>query len=98
MTLVDTSAWVHCLRATRTDAHRPVRRLIESNGALHTTEVVEMEVLAGGRDETHAGHLRRLLSRCEFVRIEGSATSSAPLRCTDAAGEPMRPCVRLPIA
>ena len=30
-----------------------------------------MEVLAGGRSEAHVGRLRRLLSRCEFVAVEG---------------------------
>jgi hypothetical protein len=30
-----------------------------------------MEVLAGGRDEEHASKLRRLLTQCEFVAVEG---------------------------
>ena len=71
MTLVDTSAWVEYLRATDSEVHHQVRRSLESEGRLYTTDVVMMEVLAGGRDETHADQLRRLLGRCEFVAIEG---------------------------
>jgi predicted nucleic acid-binding protein len=71
VTLVDTSAWVEYLRATGSETHHQVRHLLESDGRLHTTDVVIMEVLAGGRDETHTEHLRRLLGRCEFVAIEG---------------------------
>lgn len=59
--LADTSAWVHYLRATGSD------------DTLHTTDVVVMEVLAGGWDEAHVGVLRRLLSRCEFVPVDGLA-------------------------
>ena len=71
MTLVDTSAWVEYLRATGSDVHRHVRHLLELDQVLHTTDVVMMEVLAGGRDEEHAMQLRRLLLRCEFVAVEG---------------------------
>lgn len=71
MTLVDTSAWVEYLRATGSATHRQLRQLVKSDRPLHTTDVVVMEVLAGGRDETHTEQLRRLLSRCEFVPIEG---------------------------
>lgn len=71
MTLVDTSAWVEYLRATGSEVHHQVRELLESQAQLYTTDVVMMEVLAGGRDEAHADQLRRMLGRCEFVAIEG---------------------------
>ncbi len=29
-----------------------------------------LELLAGARDEQHAGDLRRLLARCRFLRLE----------------------------
>ncbi len=38
---------------------------------MHATDVVVMEILAGGRDEAHVVQLRRLLARCEFVPTEG---------------------------
>lgn len=93
MTLVDTSAWVEYLRATGSDTHRQVRTLVESDGPIHTTDVVVMEVLAGGRDESHAWQLRRLLSRCEFVAIEGLADfeqAAAMYRQCRRAGETVR--------
>jgi predicted nucleic acid-binding protein len=71
VTLIDTSAWVEYLRATGSEVHHQVRQRVESEGPVYTTDVVMMEVLAGGRDETHADQLRRLLGRCEFIATEG---------------------------
>ena len=71
MTLIDTSAWVEFLRATGSEVHHHLRRLIESEATLHTTDVVVMEVLAGARDQPHLARLRRLLSRCDFVPVAG---------------------------
>ena len=93
MTLVDTSAWVEYLRATGSDAHRHVRHLVESDSPLHTTDVVVMEVLAGGRDERHAARLRRLLSRCDFVATQGLGDfeqAAAFYRRCRRAGETVR--------
>ena len=73
MTLVDTSAWIDYLRATGSPTHRTVRRLIEDDVELVTTDVVVMELLAGGRDDGHVASLRRLLARCELVAVEGLA-------------------------
>lgn len=69
--LVDTSAWVEYLRATGSPTHRRLRRCLETEEVLHTTDVVVMEVLAGGRDAAHTAQLRRLVSRCEFVPVAG---------------------------
>jgi predicted nucleic acid-binding protein len=71
VTLIDTSAWVEYLRATGSNVHHQVRQMVESGEHLYTTDVVMMEVLAGGRDETHADQLRRLLGRCAFIATEG---------------------------
>ena len=71
MTLVDTSAWVEYLRGTGSEIHLQLRELIRTNATIHTTDVVVMEVLAGGRDDTHVAQLRRLLARCEFVPVSG---------------------------
>ncbi len=92
MTLVDTSAWVHYLRATGSESHHLVRRLVESDAAVQTTDVVVMEVLAGGRDETHVGRFRGL-SRCEFVAVEGLGDfehAAALYRRCRRAGETVR--------
>ena len=93
MTLIDTSAWVEYLRASGSEVHEQLRRLIEDDAPLHTTDVVIMEVLAGGRDEVHASQLRRLLTRCEFIPIEGLADFEAAAllyrRCR-RAGETVR--------
>jgi predicted nucleic acid-binding protein len=71
VTLVDTSAWVEYLRATGSGVHREVRRAIERERPVHTTDVVVMEILAGARDEGHAVQLRRLLFSFEFVPVDG---------------------------
>lgn len=52
-----------------------------------------MEVLAGGRDETHATQLRSLLSRCEFVSTDGLGDyeqAAAIYRRCRRAGETVR--------
>lgn len=71
MTLVDTSAWIEYLRATGSSAHHQVRQLLSEGLTIHTTDAVVMEVLAGARDEAHSAQLRRLLTRCEFIAIQG---------------------------
>ncbi len=71
MTLVDTSAWVEYLRSTGSATHLLLRDLIDEGAPLHTTDVVVMEVLAGGRDDRHTSLLRRLLARCEHVPVDG---------------------------
>jgi predicted nucleic acid-binding protein len=71
VTLVDTSAWVEYLRATQSVTHLTLRRLVQGDGVLHTTDVIIMEVLAGARDDAHADRLRQLLARCEFVATGG---------------------------
>lgn len=71
MILIDTSAWVEYLRATGTLVHTEVRRLIERDADLATTDPVVMEVLAGARDEDHAKDLRRLLARFRHLPVEG---------------------------
>lgn len=71
MTLVDTSAWIEYLRATGSSAHHQVRQLLSEGLTIYTTDAVVMEVLAGARDEAHSAQLRRLLSRCEFIAIQG---------------------------
>lgn len=71
MILVDTSAWVEFLRATGSTTHGQLRRLIDTDADLRVTEVVVMEVLAGGRDDAHVAELRRLLGRWELVPTTG---------------------------
>lgn len=71
MTLIDTSAWVEFLRATDSPTHRRVRTLIETSASIASTDVIVMEVLAGGRDDAHTAQLRRLLARCGFLPTAG---------------------------
>jgi predicted nucleic acid-binding protein len=69
--LVDTSAWVEFLRKTGSEAHLRVRVLLAEEAPLATTDVVLMEVLAGARDDGDRDALKRLLSRCEFLPVQG---------------------------
>lgn len=93
MTLIDTSAWVEYLRATTSNAHLAVRDLLDTNGVAHTTDVVVMEVLAGGRSDRHTSDLRRLLARCGTIPVRGlddyEAAAALYCRCR-RAGEPVR--------
>lgn len=93
MTLVDTSAWVEYLRATGSRTHLLLRDLIEDKAPLQTTEVVVMELLAGGRDANHVSRLRRLLALCEFVPTRGLQDfeqAAALYRRCRQAGETIR--------
>ncbi len=93
MTLIDTSAWIEFLRGTGSDAHRAVRRLLKDDAAIHTTDVVAMELLAGARGDEHEAQLRRLLARCEHLPVEGLADYEAAAglyRSCRQAGETVR--------
>jgi predicted nucleic acid-binding protein len=93
VTLIDTSAWVEYLRRTGSETHLAVRRLVEGEAPLHTTDVVVMEILAGARDPEDEWRLRRLLARCEHLPLEGldSYESAARLfRACRGAGTTVR--------
>ena len=70
MILVDTSAWIEFQRATGSPADDRLTAAIERDEALATMGLVLLELLAGARDERHAGELRRLLDRCRFLPLE----------------------------
>ena len=77
MILADTSAWVEFLRRTGSAPDIEIDGLLEKPGALATTDVVLMEVLAGARDARHHALLRGLLARCRFEPVEGPADYEA---------------------
>jgi predicted nucleic acid-binding protein len=81
--LVDTSAWVEFLRDTGSPACMRVDELLA--GGLATCDPIRMEVLAGARNESHLGDLRRLLARAAAVEMlpadyETAATLSRSCR------------------
>ena len=64
MILADTSAWIGYVRGDDTPAALRLRALVDlDDGALSTTEPVEMELLMGARDTRQERELRRLLAR-----------------------------------
>ena len=71
MIVVDTSAWVEFLRGTGSKVHRAVRRLIEKDAAIATTDIVYMELLAGAKTEARALELKRLLLRFDHLSVQG---------------------------
>ena len=77
MILVDTSAWVEFLRATGSPVHRYLRRAIERQEQLATTEIVVLELLAGARDERHLKRLRGLLLRFDLLALRSIADYEA---------------------
>lgn len=62
MILVDTSAWIEYLRGTGSDVHRRLAELIGSPVIVTTTEPVDMELLAGARDNEQEKAMRRVLA------------------------------------
>lgn len=65
--LVDTSAWIEFLRATGSPVHLEVRRLIQEDARLATTDVVIMELLAGGLASGDRSRLWALMNRCVML-------------------------------
>lgn len=67
MTLIDTSAWIEYLRNTGSPVCESVEDLLTED--ISICEAVEMEVLAGARDDGHLRDLRRLLAKAVMLRI-----------------------------
>jgi predicted nucleic acid-binding protein len=68
--LVDTSAWIEFQRGADSWADRRLTAAIEAEESLATIGIVQLELLAGARDERQAQALSRLLGRCEFLPLE----------------------------
>jgi predicted nucleic acid-binding protein len=83
--LADSSAWIAFLRGTDTPAAARVRDLV-GTGALASTEVVIMEVLAGARAERLAD-TRRILIQNEIIPMSA-------LEDHEAAADIYRTCRR----
>ncbi len=66
MILVDSSAWIEFLRDTGSTVCEAVDRLLAQEVAV--CDVINMEILAGARDESHLASLRRLLARAAMIR------------------------------
>lgn len=65
MILVDTSAWIEFLRNT---GSRPCERVDELlAGPIAICAPIQMEILAGARDERHLQNLRGLLARTQML-------------------------------
>ena len=76
MILIDTSAWVEFLRDTGSLTCDRVEALLDSEIAI--CDAVQMEVLAGARDERHLHDLRRMLARATVL-------PTGPVHYEDAA-------------
>jgi predicted nucleic acid-binding protein len=74
MIVPDTSAWVELRRATQSPAHHTLRRLLETEAAIATTEPVVMELLAGARSRRDLIETRGVLLALPLVRVGGLAT------------------------
>ena len=67
MILIDTSAWIEFLRDTRSPTCNLVYEVLSEDIAI--CDVVQMEVLAGARDESHLQRLRRLMARAVMLEV-----------------------------
>lgn len=67
MILVDSSAWIEFTRHTGSIVADTVDRLLTEDLAI--CEAIQMEVLAGARDEAHLRNLEIILARSLFVPI-----------------------------
>ncbi|GBL20831.1 ribonuclease VapC11 [Acidimicrobiaceae bacterium] len=68
MPIIDTSAWIEYLRGTGSRTNIKVRELIGYDAQI--CDPVRMELLAGARDEKHAGQLEKLLARASVIKTE----------------------------
>jgi predicted nucleic acid-binding protein len=94
--LVDSSAWIELQRATGSPVDRRLVAAIEAEEPLATTGIVMLEVLAGARDEHHAHDLRRLLARCELLRLQEPSDHEAAAALYRACRRAGRTIRRLP--
>ncbi|MGH9150850.1 MAG: type II toxin-antitoxin system VapC family toxin [Acidimicrobiales bacterium] len=90
MILVDTSAWVEFLRDTGSPACEEVDRLLARDLAI--CDPIQMEVLAGARDDVHQRDLRGLLGRAATLPTEAIdyETAAAFYRTCRRSGETVR--------
>lgn len=65
MILIDTSAWIEFLRDTGSDVCNSVDELLEQDIAI--SDAIQMDLLAGARDESHLQNLRSLLARAALI-------------------------------
>jgi hypothetical protein len=71
MILVDTSAWIEFLRKSGHPTHLGLKRLLQQQSPIATTEVVIMEVLAGARTASDHARMRSLLLGLPRLRVRG---------------------------
>lgn len=90
MILVDTSAWVEFLRDTGSPVCRRVDELLAADIAVCAP--IQMEVLAGGRDDRHLQDLRGLLARATMLPTAAThyEQAAALLRVCRSNGETVR--------
>lgn len=72
MILVDTSAWIEYDLATGSEVDQRLTELIASDATVATTEPVNMEVLAGARNNAREGALRRMLRHFVILSFDPS--------------------------
>jgi predicted nucleic acid-binding protein len=98
MTLLDTSAWIEFLRDTGSPTCEAVDRLLGTK--ITICAAVQMEILAGARDEAHLRDLRGLLARATMEPTqEGDYEEAAALfRTCRRQGETVRKLIDCLIA
>jgi predicted nucleic acid-binding protein len=91
--VVDTSAWIEFFRASGSAVHLTLRRLLRERGDLAVTEVVVMELLAGGRSQSEVDAMRLRLVSFPVLPLGGLAgfeSAAGLFRSCRAAGETLR--------
>lgn len=73
MILIDTSAWIEYDRATGSEVHLRVRKLVQSQAEIASTEPVLMELLAGARSEASAKAIKRIHTSLGWIAADASA-------------------------
>jgi hypothetical protein len=99
--LADTSAWIEYLRATGSAVDLALTAALAEPELIAVPGVVVQEVLAGARDEGHAGDLAKLLEGCTAVDPVHPATyhhAAALYRRCRSAGRTVRGTVDCLIA
>lgn len=69
MLLLDTSAWVEYLRRTGSEVNARVRKMVEAEAPMATTDVVILELLSGARHPRSKQQIWGLLNRCTMLAV-----------------------------
>lgn len=91
MALIDSSAWIAYLRGAEGEVRVAVRKELAA-GSAESCGIIDLEVLAGARNEANLGQLEEMLSLAQNHRVEEGdfATAAEIFRTCRGVGVTIR--------